>query len=142
MPQTADDALRAMRPISDGQEYAMIGLPAKAIMAAAGVLAELGEPFAALVADAGEVTLVLPATALDAFARRLPEARVAETRYRLITLDVALEPTLVGFMARVATALAAAGIPILPLAAYSRDHLLVPAAQLDAAFAALERLRR
>jgi len=37
--------------------------------------------------------------------------------------------------------LAAADVTILPLAAFSRDHLLVPAAQFDSALQALEALK-
>nr|PZN52048.1 MAG: hypothetical protein DIU68_15355 [Chloroflexota bacterium] len=44
-------------------------------------------------------------------------------------------------MARVSAALAEAGISILPFAAHTRDHLLVPADQFDKARATLEKLR-
>lgn len=141
MPQTVDSALKEAVVRVDEAEYALVTLPPGAILPAAAVVAELGEAFAALIADASEVTLVLPDDALDAYTGRLPGARVADDRYRLITLDVALEPGLVGFMARVSAALAGAGVSILPLAAFTRDHLLVPAAQVDTAVAALERLQ-
>lgn len=141
MAQTVQDALKAARLYSDDQPYLMVQLPAPAITAAAGVIAEIGEPFAALIADKDEVTLIIPADALPDFERRLPGYRVAQTEYHLITFDVALEPTLVGFMARVSTVLAQAGIPIFPFAAFSRDHLLVPAEQFSAAMTALTTLR-
>ena len=67
--------------------------------------------------------------------------RVAESSYRLITFDLELEPTLTGFIARVAEVLAAANVPILPFAAFSRDHLLVPSDRFDAAWAALQKLQ-
>jgi hypothetical protein len=65
---------------------------------------------------------------------------VSDTKYRLITFDVALDLTLVGFMARVSQALAEARVTILPFAAYTRDHLLVPVEQFDRAWARLEKL--
>jgi hypothetical protein len=59
--QTVEDALRAATLYSDDVTYIMVSLPAAAITAAAGVLAEISEPFAALIADKDEVTLVLTA---------------------------------------------------------------------------------
>jgi len=49
--------------------------------------------------------------------------------------------SLVGFMALVSTALAEAGISILPLAAFTRDHLLVKSDQIQSALATLQRLQ-
>lgn len=141
MAQTVRDALKQAKLFSDGETYAVVQLPAGGITAAAAVLAEVGEPFAALVVDKDEVTLVLPEDALEEFSRRLPGHRRLETPYRLLTLDVELESTLVGFMARVSAALAEVNVSILPFAAHSRDHLLVPAAQFDTARAALETLK-
>lgn len=141
MPQTVEQALKTAQLYTDNIEYSLIHLPARAIMAAAGVLAEIGEPFGAVIADKDEVTLVIPADAVATFAKRLVEHRASETNYRLITFDIELEPTLTGFMARVARVLADANVPILPFAAFSRDHLLVPANQFDAAWDALKRLQ-
>jgi hypothetical protein len=140
MAQTVDEALQAAQLYSDGEEYRLIRLPAPAIMAAAAVIAEIGEPFAALVIDKDEVTLILPADTLADFARRLPGHTVSAAAYRLITLDVELEPELTGFMARIAQTLAEADIPIVALGAFTRDHLLVPSAHFDAAMTALQRL--
>ncbi len=141
MPQTAEQALRAAKLYTDNTEYQLIHLPPNAITAAAGVLAEIGEPFGALLADKDEVTLVIPAEAVAIFARRLRDHRLSETTYRLISFDLELEPTLTGFMARIAGALAAANVPMLPFAAFSRDHLLVPAAQFETAWHTLEKLQ-
>lgn len=139
--QTVEQALQQARLIADEQDYALVRLPPSAITAAAGVLAEIGEPFAALLADRDEVTLIIPAEAAADFAPRLPGHQLSPTAYRLITFDVALEPELVGFMARVASALAADGVSLLPYAAFTRDHILVAAADLERALAALNRLR-
>ena len=141
MSQTVEQALAQARLISDGRDYTLIKLPARAITAAAGVIAEIGEPFCALIVDAHEVSLVIPAEAVEDFVARLPDHAVAEQHFRLITLDVTLGLSLVGLMAAVSQALAAAGIPILPYAAYSRDHLLVPAPQVELALQTLEQLK-
>lgn len=141
MAQTVRAALQAARFYSDDQPYDLIRLPARAITAAASVIAEHGEPFAALLVDKDEVTLILPAGVAADFARRLPDMTISPIPYRLITLDVELEPTLTGFMAAISRALAALNISILPLAAYSRDHLFVPADKYDLALAALQKLQ-
>lgn len=141
MPQTVEQALQAAQLYTDEIEYRLVHLPPRAIMAAAGVIAEIGEPFAALLVDKDEVTLVIPADAVEVYERRLREHRLSDTTYRLITFDLELEPTLTGFMARIAVALAAAQIPILPFAAFSRDHLLVPGTQFEAAWAILKTLQ-
>lgn len=137
--QTVDQVLQQATFSSDDQPYVMVKLPPRAITAAAGVLAEIGEAFSALIVDANEVTLIIPADAADEFSRRLPDRQVS-IEYRLITLDLPLEPTLVGLMARLSQALADAGVPVFPFAAFTRDHILVPAAQFDAAMSALSRL--
>ena len=104
-------------------------------------IAEIGEPFGAMIVDKDEVTLVIPADAVADFSKRLREHRLSDTSYRLITFDIELEATLTGFMARISQALADAGIPILPFAAFSRDHLLVPSAHFDTALSALKALQ-
>jgi len=121
---------------TDDATYRLIHLPAPAIWAAAGVLAEIATPFSALVADRYEVTLLLPEGIWQDFANRLPDRREGG-EYRLITFDQPLDPALVGFLAIVTRVLAEAQIPLLALSAFERDHVLVPAAQFTAAWDAL-----
>jgi hypothetical protein len=47
-----------------------------------------------------------------------------------------------GYLAPAAEALAAAGVPIVPQCAFSKDHVLVPAEHLDVAVRALTALAR
>ena len=141
MPQTVEQVLQQAEFYSDGQVYHLIGLPGKAMTAAAGVLAEVGEPFCALIVDKDEVSLLLPAEAWQDFQNRLPGARVSEVSYRLITIDAVLEPDLIGFLAHISKALADARISILGFAAYSRDHFFVPAHQFDLALSELKKLQ-
>lgn len=133
---TASGAFARAALHTDGTLYALIHLPAPAITAGAGVLAEIGAPFSALVVDKDEVSLVLPQAEWDLFRNRLPDHREVRD-YRLITFDLPLDLGLVGFLARVAGTLADAGIPILALSAFERDHVLVPGAQFQAAWDAL-----
>lgn len=134
----AQQALASAALYVDEADYALIHLPAPAITAAAGVLAEIGEPFSALVVDKDEVTLVLPEEDWQGFKARLPDYRAAGP-FRLITFDLPLALDLVGFLALVSRALADASVTVLAFSAFERDHLLVPASQLEQAVAALRK---
>jgi hypothetical protein len=69
------------------------------------------------------VTLILTATE----AARLDMATAPQWAH--ITLSVHSSLSAVGFMARIATALAAAGISMNPVAGFYHDHLFVPWAE-------------
>ena len=141
MAQTVESVLQTVALYSDNQLYSFVQLPLGALTAAAGVVAETGEPFAALLIDKDEVSLMIAATAWEDFQRRLPGAQVSPVTYRLLTIDLPLEPTLVGLMARISQTLADAQISILPFAACSRDHIFVPEIDFDRALAALNALK-
>jgi hypothetical protein len=126
-------ALRLARPSTDGQLYSVIHLPSAAIMAATGIVAQIGEPFLVVIADVDEVTLITHADAWEAIERRLPDAQ-ASHNWRLITFDAALDHSLVGFLAVIAAALAEASVSIFAISAYQRDHLLVKADQFETAW--------
>ena len=142
MTQTAEAALREATLYSDGCRYRMLRLPLNALTLAAGIVAEAALPFSALLADKDEISLLLPEAACQEFARRLRYASMNAEAYRLITFDIELESTLVGFMALLSKQMADAGIPILTYAAYSRDHMLVRADDFDAAMRALRQLQQ
>ena len=116
-------------------------MPSNAITAAAGVIAEAGNPFTALLIDKDEVTLMIEEEDFEHYKKRLLNHEVSKTGYRLITFDVELESTLVGFMARISLVLAEAGISMMPFAAYSRDHLFVSEADFESAITVLENLK-
>lgn len=141
MSQTAAEVLAGASFESDGREYSLLRLPATAIPAAAGAVAQVSGPFCALVIDRHEISLVLPRAALPQVQESLPEVEVAAEVCRLITVNVIMEPELTGLVARISEALADAGVPVLPFASFSRDHVLVPAAQVDDALDALRRLQ-
>jgi uncharacterized protein len=77
-----------------------------------------------LLRDAFEVTLVLEDADWRAMRHAARDARV-EGGFRFVTLDVELQWNVVGFLARVAEILAAAGVSVGALSSYSRDHLLI-----------------
>ena len=142
MKQTAQQVLDQSALYSDAVDYRMLKLPANAVTLAAGVVAEAALPFSALIVDKDEVTLMLPDGVCDEFCGRLRRAVDSGIVYRLITFDTVLEASLVGFIARISCALAAAEIPILTFAAFSRDHIFVPAEHFERALRELNRLKQ
>ena len=141
MSQTVDGVLRRASLYSDGRRYRILKLPPIAAALAVSVVAEIAMPFCALIVDKDEVTLMIPDEARSTVSSRLRGAIAGERTYRLITLDAALDPDLVGLMARIAAALAAAGIAILTFAAYSRDHIFVSSDDFEAALRARQQLQ-
>jgi hypothetical protein len=141
MAQTIQQALSDAKLYSDDLVYRFIKLPPNAIIVAAGIVAESGNPFCTMLVDKNEVTLMLPEVACEAFQNRLKLATMSDIKYRLITFDVVLEPTLVGFMAHIAKALGESNISIMPYAAFSRDHIFVPETEFDKAISTLNSLQ-
>lgn len=125
----------------DDKVYAVIGLHPGAILLGASIAAEVGEPFVALLVDSKQVTLIMPTDLVVEFEGRLREYQLAETRYRLITLDLPLPETLVGLMALVSQTLASADLPMLAMSGHSYDHFLVPEDRLSDALVALNSLK-
>ncbi len=141
MKEAVRQALKQTLLFSDGVDYSIIKLPPRAITVAAGIVAEIGEAFCVLIVDKDEVSLIIPVEAVDDFASRLKEQKASPTPYRLITFDLELDFNLFGFMAEVSKVLAEAEVSILPIAAFSRDHILVPCGQFDIALGALQKLQ-
>lgn len=141
MSQSLEDAIKQAVLYSDDYRYRFVKLPANAITAAAGVVAEAGNPFTAMLVDKDEVTLMLEDEDFEHYKKRLLNHEVSETFYRLITFDIVLDSSLVGFIAKISLALAEAKISIMPFAAYSRDHIFVPQDDFEQAIAVLENLK-
>jgi hypothetical protein len=81
--------------------------------------------------EAEGVTLIVP----QDLARRASFKGIYPRR--MITLNVQSSLSAVGFLARIATALAEAGISVNPVSAYHHDHLFVAADRADDAMAIL-----
>ena len=86
--------------------------------------------------DRFEVTLILDDQDVRNMRPGLTDARI-ENGYRLLTFETVLDLSVVGFMAEISRILAEAGVPILPVSAFSRDHLLIRQTDLAAALKAL-----
>lgn len=139
MAQDVRSILQNAELYIDPDTYAYIKLPVSAITVAASIVAEIGEPFTALIVDKDEVTLLIPDEAVTDFESRLRGHTINPVKLRLITFDVELDMSVIGFMAAVSAVLAEADVTIFPFAAYSRDHVLVPADKLEAAVEALQK---
>jgi hypothetical protein len=77
-----------------------------------------------LLRDPFEVTLLLEEEDWRAMRHAARDAKV-EAGFRLVTLDIELPWNVVGFLAHVTGLLAAAGVAVGALSAFSRDHLLI-----------------
>ena len=74
--------------------------------------------------DKFETTLLLDETDFSTLCHVVREAKI-ERNFRLLTFDLVMDFTVVGFLAEVTRILAEAEISIVALSAFSRDHLLV-----------------
>lgn len=74
--------------------------------------------------DRREITLLLDEVDYTAIRHAVRDAKI-EGGFRLLTFDVELDWSIVGYLAEVARILAEAEIAIGALSAFSRDHLLI-----------------
>jgi hypothetical protein len=130
-----DEALARMTWSVEQGSFALVGCGGPP---AAEDLAALAPP-AQLVREADETTLLLREEALADVLARHAGARV-QRDLAWIRFDAPLGWDVVGFLARVTGALAAAGVPLGCVCGYDRDHLFVARAQLARARAALAEL--
>lgn len=105
---------------------------------AKGIIADLG-PFSSLTFDLAEVSLVVKTEQWGVLRERFEEYQ-EEGPYRLITFDIVLDPSIVGFMAVVSRRLADEGVSIYALSTYLRDHILVKEGDCEKAVEALRSL--
>lgn len=86
--------------------------------------------------DGWEVTMLLNDEDFAKMRQGLAGAKV-QTAMRLLTIDLPMGFEEVGVIAELSAAMAASGIPLLALSAFTRDHLLVKQDDLPRALAAL-----
>lgn len=128
-------ALAALEPLLLDDEFVMLGFERGLAPATPDALA--GEAFAVRIDDPYETTFVVRAV----IAHDLPEPSVRVGPLRAIVLVGQLDSRLTGFISVIAGALAERGIPLVPIGATTRDHLLVPAASWPEVLAILRGLR-
>lgn len=124
---------------TDGVEYILVSLPRQRLQTASVLFTGLAEAFSAMILDKDEITLILRADDWALASPTAPEARIAPD-YRLITLDLPLELGQVGILAAVSSLLAEAGVSLVAVSAYQRDHLLVRHADFERAWSVLSNL--
>lgn len=136
-----NDFFKQMNLYTDDTDYIVLKLPSTGITVAAGILAQIGDPFGVIIVDKDEVTLIIPADMIGVFAKRLQDVQKSPDVYRLITCDIVLDFSTIGFIAGVSRVLADADVSILIFSAFSRDHLLVKKADFEKAWGLLSGLK-
>ena len=117
-------------------DYLIVSLPPGAAAWARGLRLR---PFSSVTLDHGEVSLVLRAEDWARVGAGARDAKV-EGPYTLITFDIVLDLSLVGYLSVVSTLLADNGISIYALSTYLRDHILVRKGDSQRAVELLEAL--
>lgn len=138
--RTLDEALERMSYSIEPGRFALLGTPQPP---SSDLLQLLQEPWQ-LTREGGETTFLVPESVLDAIVEALSEPDSAQIERDLVWVrfEAAMDWNVVGFLARVTTALAEAGIPIGAVCGYSRDHLFIGAAYLARTEEVLARLFR
>lgn len=90
--------------------------------------------------SSGEIAMLFIETEGSTVIKRAPPKCEAGTCFVWLELSVYSDLHAVGFLAKIADALAQADVPCNAVAAYRHDHIFVPVAKADAALAALEGL--
>ena len=141
MAETVEEALSKGSLYSDGNSYVFVKMPpGKTSQATAiSIASSARNPFLGLLMDKDEITFMIDKDDYNA-SKEIFDKTTHETgsvEYRLITFDVIMAPTLIGFIAFVGKHLADAKISVMPFAAYSRDHIFVSVNDFDKAMSIL-----
>jgi len=116
--------------------YALIGFPEGP---RAEDLALLGRAPAKVIREEEGTTLLVADDALEAVLERHPDSRV-ERDLVWIRFSAAMDWELVGFLAHVTTALAAADVPVGCVCSFDRDHLFVAEPHFETAKEVLDEI--
>jgi len=135
---TAKEILRSARVEVAAETFALVGTTRTGLLELLGdntLSPRMSAPFMIFM-DPHEVTLILDDVDLANMSPGLGGAKI-EIGYRMVTFNVVLELSVVGFMAEISRILADVGVAILPLSSYSRDSLLIRQNDLAIALKAL-----
>jgi uncharacterized protein len=128
--------LRQARWRTRPERFVLAALAPNERLLALRLLAGIVAPFMQLITEPDVLTLLLPQSDWRSLRPAFPHARIQQP-FRVISFDLDLPDDLVGFLAVASQALADAGVPILAICGYSKDHILVREEHLDRALAAL-----
>ena len=135
---TVEDLLHATRVEVAAASYAVIGLRHQDwhnLLQNPELSPRSDAPFM-IFRDEHEVTLVIEEADWQRIRHAARDAKV-EKNYRLLTLDIELPWSVVGYFARITEILAGAGVSIGALSSFSRDHLLIKQDDLPTALRVL-----
>jgi hypothetical protein len=90
------------------------------------------ESFSSITFDVSEVSLILKTEEWEDLKENFHDYE-EEGPYRLITFDIVLDLSIVGYLAVISRVLADAGISIYALSTYLRDHVLVKESDAETA---------
>src|SRR5262249_27065311 len=121
------------------ERFVLAGLDPSERLLAVRLLAGVTAPVMQLIVQADVLSLILPEARWRRLSRAFPRAGL-QGAFRVISFDLALPADLVGFLAVVSRALASAGVPILAICGYAKDHVLVREEHVERAIVALENL--
>ncbi len=128
--------LRQARWQARPERFVLAALEPNERAVVARLMAGITAPFMQLIAEPDLLTLMLPQSDWRSIKPAFPRARVQQP-FRVISFDLDLPNDLVGFLAIASRALAEAGVPILAICGYTKDHILVREEHLERALAAL-----
>jgi uncharacterized protein len=131
--------VRTMRWRVRPERLVLVGIDPREQPVALRLVGGLSGRFWQLIVEPEVVTLVLDDSDWRQISPAFPRAEV-EPGFHAISFEVDLPPDLVGFMALLSGALAGAGVPLLAVCGYNRDHLLVRQEHLERAEAAIAAL--
>ena len=121
------------------EQYRLVSLPPDRLAEAAALAGRAAGGFAGLVLERDEVSLALS----EELWRESPlrsHARNEAGPYRVITLDIDIDLDVTGYLAPAAALLAEAGVSMVPMCGFLKDHLLVREKDLERALAVLHDL--
>ena len=123
----------------DDEEYVIVSLSLKQEEKARQVLNRLA-PFSSITYDYKEVSIVTKTIEWNKVSNQF-KAYELEGPYKLITFNIVLDLSIVGFMAIISKKLADAGVSIYAISTYLRDHILVKSEDAENAVRVLENLK-
>ena len=121
------------------ETYRLVSLPPALLAEAAKLVQASAMTFVALVRESEEVSLTIDES-IWRYSRLKWQATRDDGPYRVITIDLAMELDVVGFIAPALARLAEAGIPVIPQCAHRTDHVVVREEDLARAVATLEEM--
>ena len=121
------------------ERFVVAGLEPRERLLALRLLPGVVGSFGQFVVEPDMLTLIVAENDWRAMSPGFPHARIVR-HYRAISFDLDLPAELVGFMAAISGALADAGVPLLAVCGYMKDHLLVQENYREAALGAIEAL--